>query len=165
MDESWKSIPGYEAYDVSDRGNVRRNGRVLKLGTDKDGYHRINLYNNNIKKTLKMHRLVAEAFIPNPENKPTVDHINHVRSDNRVENLRWATHSEQKLYSPSPIGVSGHRHISKYRKGWRVQIKRNTIYIYNKYCPTLEEAIEARDQFLESHFNSSELGNSVPEVI
>ena len=164
MDEFWKSIPGYEAYDVSNRGNVRRNGRVLKPN-NKDGYHHINLCNNNIKKTLKMHRLVALAFIPNPDNKPTVDHINHVRSDNRVENLRWATHSEQTIHSPPPLSASGHRHIYKYKYGWTVQIKRNTIYIYNKYCPTLEEAIEARDQFLKSHLNSCQFSNPVFEVI
>ena len=164
MDESWKSIPGYEAYDVSDRGNVRRNGRVLKPGTDK-GYHRCILSKNNSQTHYSIHRLVAEAFIPNPENKPTVDHINHVRSDNRVENLRWATHSEQRLYSPPPLSASGHRHISKYRNSWGVVIKRNNIKIFYKYFPTLEEAIEARDQFLESHLNSGQLGNSVTEVI
>ena len=58
---------------------------------DCDGYHVITIYD----KQYKVHRIIAEAFIPNPDNKPTVDHINRVRTDNRVQNLRWATYREQ----------------------------------------------------------------------
>lgn len=77
---------------------LNRKGQLLKLkelnGKVANGYKKITLY-NNVKRIEYLHRLVAEAFIPNPENKPTVDHINRDRFDNRVENLRWATYKEQ----------------------------------------------------------------------
>lgn len=93
----WKKIEGYENYSVSTNGKVRndKTGRVLKIFSDKDEYSRVQLYESGEVKTYTIHRLVAEAFVPNPENKPTVDHINRVRTDNRVENLRWATYKEQ----------------------------------------------------------------------
>jgi hypothetical protein len=165
MDEIWKPVPGYEAYEVSNRGNVRRCEKAMKFQNNGLGYHRVSLWNNNIQKHFMVHRLVALAFIPNPEGKPTVDHINEIKFDNHVENLRWATHSEQHIHSPNPIGVSGHRHISKNKNRWLVQIKRNYKFIIHKSFPTLEQAIEARDTFLESHFNSSQLSNPIPEVI
>ena len=78
---------------------VREDGKVLTprkgwsegCSAGKDGYMEVRVRS----KTLLVHRLVAETFIPNPEDKPTVDHINRVRDDNRVKNLRWATHREQ----------------------------------------------------------------------
>lgn len=93
----WKKIEGYENYSVSTDGEVRNDKtcRSMKLISDKDKYSRVQLYKDGKVKTYKVHRLVAEAFIPNPENKPTVDHVNRVRTDNRVEILRWATYKEQ----------------------------------------------------------------------
>lgn len=107
--EIWKPIKGFEGlYEVSNQGRIKslnrtvfdENGRIrllkgklLKLN-DKNGYNVVNLYKNGVMKKPRVHRLVAEAFIPNPENKPEIDHINTIRNDNRVENLMWVTHKE-----------------------------------------------------------------------
>lgn len=77
---------------------VNKKGQYLKFkelkGKVSNGYKKITLYNKTVEVEY-LHRLVADAFIPNPDNKPTVDHINRDRLDNRVENLRWATYKEQ----------------------------------------------------------------------
>lgn len=86
MKEIWKLWK--DNIYISNMGNVR--GR--KVSNRGDGYLRISYKNKNY----RVHRLVAELFIPNTENKPQVDHINRNRSDNRVQNLRWATHSENQ---------------------------------------------------------------------
>lgn len=101
--EIYKPIKGYEGlYEISNMGNVRsiRNNKVLKPNTDKYGYFYVIFSVNQKRKTLKVHRLVAETFIENPENKPTVDHKNTDKKDNHVENLKWATNLEQ---SRNPI--------------------------------------------------------------
>lgn len=96
-EEIWKDIEDYEGlYQVSNTGKVMRNNMILipYIGTDK--YYYVGLSKRSKVTKFKIHRLVAQAFIPNYENKPTVDHINRDRLDNSVENLRWATYSEQR---------------------------------------------------------------------
>ena len=68
--------------------------RVIKPYNDNHGYHMVSLSKDGKVKKHKVHRLVAEAFISNPENKPTVNHLNEIRNDNRANNLEWATHKE-----------------------------------------------------------------------
>lgn len=107
--EIWKPIPSYEGfYEVSDLGRIRsvshnvkhprnnnmnyqRNGKIRRPRYDKNGYAIINLCKDGKIKTHKVHRLVAQAFIPNPNNYQQIDHINCKVFDNRVENLRWCT--------------------------------------------------------------------------
>lgn len=101
MSEIWKSIKDYEGlYEVSNLGRVRRLKKdkefILKPIINKFGYLQVSLSKNNIVKNHRIHRLVAEAFISNPDNKPDVDHINTIRIDNRVENLRWVTKQENQ---------------------------------------------------------------------
>lgn len=102
MEEIWKDIKGYEGlYQVSNMGKVKslnylRTGKenVLKPGKQNSGYLTVCLSKNNKPKIFRVHRLVATAFIPNPENKPCIDHINTIKDDNRAENLKWATQKE-----------------------------------------------------------------------
>ena len=91
-------IKGFENYGIDRNGVVYNtdNGVIKSTYTNKsNGYLYVDLYKGNKAHKRPIHRLIAETFIPNPENKPTVDHINGNRTDNRIENLRWATYSEQ----------------------------------------------------------------------
>ena len=99
----WKNvtIKGYEnLYKISDSGDVLsvRSGRLLSPKIEKTGYVRVTLSKNGVAKRCAIHRLVALAFIDNPDGKPTVNHKNENKKDNRVENLEWATNAEQNVY-------------------------------------------------------------------
>lgn len=110
LNEIWLPIKGFEGvYEVSNMGQIRSKDRIINHPTgkavkrgsilrqfehSKNGYMYVSLCKDGKPKSYLVHRLVAEAFIPNPENKPCVDHINGIRTDCRVENLRWVTHEE-----------------------------------------------------------------------
>ena len=87
MKEEWRKVEGHEEYYISNKGRFRKGKELRSTNVDNEGYCRCYIDG----KTFKVHRLVAQAFIPNPDNLPVVDHINCNKSDNRVENLRWIT--------------------------------------------------------------------------
>ena len=93
----WKDIEGYKGhYQISNYGNVRslKKDAFLMKGAYLKGYKIISLWKNGIGKMFRVHRLVAAAFIPNPENKPCIDHIDGDKSNNHADNLRWVTYLE-----------------------------------------------------------------------
>ena len=115
--EIWKPVKGYEeCYEVSSLGNVRSldryvmcgkqyclfKGKPIKAFLDSKGYLMVDLCKNGQGKLHLVHRLVAEAFIFNPNNLPCIDHINTIRTDNRVENLRWCSYKEN---SNNPLTI------------------------------------------------------------
>ena len=99
--EVWKDVVGYEGfYKVSNKGNIysverigangqELGGIVLKPKYHRDGYLQVGLYKNGIRKNKKIHRLVTEAFIPNPNNLPEVNHLDEVKDNNELSNLEW----------------------------------------------------------------------------
>lgn len=117
--EDWKEITGYEGYfEVSDLGNFRSKDRIikykqngtrnypgkpLKTETIVEGYQRIVLMKDGIKKRFMCHRIVAQEFIPNPNNKPFVNHIDGNPANNKVENLEWCTQEENEQHSVNTL--------------------------------------------------------------
>ena len=103
MDEIWCDIDGYEGlYQISNKGRVKSlykgSERILKLWDNGRGYLRVYLTKENTSKYIRVHRLVARAFIPNPENKPQVNHKDENKLNNCVENLEWSTAKENNNF-------------------------------------------------------------------
>jgi hypothetical protein len=100
--EEWKPIEGFRGkYEVSNIGRVKSNNyhrekreKILKPYTDTGGYYMVNLCFKGVRYPSRVHRLVANTFIPNPENKPYIDHVDTNRTNNRIENLKWCTMKE-----------------------------------------------------------------------
>lgn len=151
-----KSIPGYEGlYSAEEDGRIWSHyvNRYLSATLNKDGYYITNLSKDNNLKTYFTHRLIALTFIPNPKNKPTVDHIkNKEITNNNINNLRWATYAENRHNtSVQQNNKLGHKHIcmvvNKQYNSFKVTMERYKI-VHTKNFKTLEDAIKYRDDYL-----------------
>ena len=117
MKEIWKDIPYYEGiYQVSNKGNIKSfkcgKIKILKPFKSKDGYLSVKLTKNKKEKTLRVHRLVAQTFIPNPLNKLEVNHIGGCKHNNNLNNLEWVTREENRKHAV----INGLHKTEKQRK-------------------------------------------------
>ena len=106
--EIWKDVVGYEGYyEVSDIGNVKnsRSGHILSPGLSQ-GYKYVVLCKHGERHNKQINRLVAEAFLENPEHHPIVNHKNEIKTDNVVDNLEWCTYSYNNSYGSAPLHKS-----------------------------------------------------------
>lgn len=143
------NIEGYDKYVIFEDGVIinMNKGKMLKGYKNTKGYMKITLYGEE-RKTLSIHRILALAYIPNPDDKPEVDHKNRINNDNRLENLRWATHIEncenKNIYKNNKSKM---QHIYKTEIGYRFFIKRKGIK-FSKRFKLKEDAIKFRDNYL-----------------
>jgi uncharacterized Fe-S cluster-containing protein len=143
MTEIWKDIEGYEGlYQISTLGNIARNGKTRKNIVTKRGYVRFSLNKDNKAKFYLIHTLVAKTFIPNKKNKPFVNHINGIKTDNRVENLEWVSQKENIIHSFKNLGrKSKGTKIIKYDLYGNVIAKYDTIIEASKETNFSQEQI------------------------
>jgi len=165
--EEFRIVKDYPNYSVSNFGNVKKNqtGKII-IPRYSNGYSQVELWNNDNRKVFGVHRLVAIEFIPNPENKPFVDHIDNDKANNNVNNLRWATITENNrnigLSSNNTSGVKGvcwDKKNKKWRAGISIDGKKKNLGSFN----TLEEAKQARQNFANKLFG--DFTNSCEKII
>ena len=118
----WKTVDRNPKYEVSDNGEVRIAGtnKILKQRNDRYGYPKVTFNDNGVaKSTPTVHRLVAEAFLPNPDNLPCINHKNENKLDNRAENLEWCTVEYNNLYGThvEACATGRKRPVSAYLNG------------------------------------------------
>ena len=139
-------IQGYPNYLIYDDGRVfsKKSDRFLKSSPNSCGYLLIRLWNEEDKKTFTIHRLVALHYIPNPENKPFIDHISRDKQDNRKENLRWSTRSENSqnrdIFKNNKLGIKNICY-DKSQNRYSYEKRINGVK-HRKYFKTLQEAID-----------------------
>lgn len=138
------NIKGFEDYQITDDGRVwsKKSNKWMKTFKSSNGYKHLSLCKNGVMHWKQVHKLVAEHFIPNPENKLEVDHINTDRTDNRVENLRWVTHKEncnnpisiEHYKNMIPVkGMLGKHHTEETKKKMSEANKGKTPWIKGKH--------------------------------
>lgn len=162
MREKWKTIKGYRGlYKVSNRGRVLyiKTNTIKHSYLNRQGYHQITLFKNGVKKSFKLHRLVAQAFIPNPLNKPFINHIDGDKDNNRVCNLEWVTSAENNRHAiEHGLNDCNQRKVAYYENGKLVHlfdsltqagkffgVGRNTIHARINSCKHVAEKLKDKE--------------------
>ena len=145
--DDFEDLKDYEKlYKINKNGEIWSCffNRVLSLSTDRDGYSRFNLNKDNKQKSVFTHRIVAKQFIPNPDNLPSVDHIDRNRLNNNVTNLRWVSLRQNQLNKKNN---NKHPYIywSNSKNKYRIKITIKRKNVYNSYHKELDQAILVRD--------------------
>lgn len=155
MEEIWKSIEGFESYQVSNMGNVKSlprtttKGGLLKLKMEKNNYMRVCLFKDKKKHYKLVHRLVLQAFNPTEE-KLDVDHEDNNKSNNCLYNLRWCSDSENNMNKPKRQGCSSkYKGVTwdKWNNKWKTTCQHNHIGLFDDE----EEAGRAYDAYIIQH--------------
>jgi len=153
--ELWNPIRGFETlYQVSNQGRIMslkcNRSKIMKTPLS-CGYPFVCLVKDKVKYVMRVHRLVADAFLEPVPNKLEIDHKDRNRTNNCVSNLRYADRSEQSI-NRGPYSNTGHKNISRHQgTGWfHVVIKRRGVIEMNIAHSTLEEAIFNRDAYLDT---------------
>jgi hypothetical protein len=147
--EVWRSIENYDNYAVSTFGRVKnvKTDRILKGLDNGHGYLQVVLYEDAIRKKHQVHRLVANAFIDNPDDKLCVDHKDNDKTNNNISNLRFATtkeNSQNRILSSNNTSKVKGVSFDKRCKKWRAHIKIDGISIHIGYYDDLDDAKTAR---------------------
>lgn len=180
--EEWRDIQGWEGfYRISSLGRVMSvereipttrgpktiSQRIMVAEPNTRGYLKVNLHRDGRQKTFEIHRMTAKAFLENPQGLPDVDHINRVRSDNRLSNLRWASERVNIINrTPSPnttTGLVGVRFKSGANR-WSARIK---LFGEEKYLgtfDTVEKALSARERAVEEMHSTYVRANTSAEL-
>lgn len=169
MEEIWKDVVGFEGrYKVSSLGRIKSLKREIhcsdgRVFTRKEmffnnintvsGYYTFSFHKEGRLYTRKLHRIIAEAFIPNPENKPYINHKNCVRTDNRIENLEWCTHKENMQHAFASGSFKNRRPPSGDKNG-QAKLKNSDIPVIRKM---LSEGMKQKDIALIYGINPTQI--------
>jgi len=148
--DNFVSIPDFPDYFINRKGDVlskKWNKEIILEPAISNGYLMVCFRKDKKSYNKRVHRLIAEIFIPNPNNYLCVDHINRDRKDNRLENLRWVTHA-MNSQNQSITNISGYRNICYCKNKWIVLIKRNKKVVCDRKFKTIEEAVSYRNKVL-----------------
>ncbi len=164
-----KDIKGFEDYTIDTNGNVfsKRKHKYLKQTINRNGYCKVTLQKNKYKKMFSVHRLVAETFIPNPNNLPQVNHIDYDRTNNKINNLEWCTPKENTSWSIKNGRFENMKKINSDR------MKKNKVYLlgYKKANEATKKKIQQFDKnnnFIKEYESisqaSRELGVTIASI-
>jgi len=167
---NWENIAGYPNYQISDKGFVlnKNKMRILKGSFHIDGYPRVKISLDKVRKHFRVHRLVAEAFLDNPNDCKYVDHIDGDRTNNNVENLRWCSNAENQMNKvKSSKNTSGFKGVSLDRSSgkWQVRIKVGGVNRSGGYYSNAIDAAKAYNAKAIELYGAFAKLNHIPEDI